>query len=626
LRVGECNKRKLTVPSFIAIARPSRGGMTSHPKELTVKNPFSFVLSSRRHLAFSLFGSLAAATLASLATEGCGSAPTSSQATGAGGVRAWESNLAESDASAAGASCPARGAGTQILASNPGSLVVINPTADDRFLIYAVNVTTADGGSAADILALPLGGGKPRTILANASSAYVVVDESTVFVWSDTSPSTGVGTLTVWTEATGARLASTASAAYFSAASPDSKHVVFGTDMSADGSTGSLVSAETANPSAQTTLLADTVFYGATFRPSLGFQPSGQPNPGPPGFVSDAYFVTSHQETSSDTVTLSSWDTATWKRHDLLVGAQSNPQLALQNWNADARGERIAALTNAGQLEVIPVAGPACAAVPVGPATGTTTFALLGAGDGVVYGNPPAASQTAPQASMSTARLRERPRGGELVPSCFDGSDDGCRSRGGEIVGTGFGGFYFPWENGVLGPSPDGSSVLYFATESTSFGFLYSLSVVANAPSSTPVAIDPTYSATVPADPFTADSRFVIYGTNVDTSVGTMQLDVWDIAARKAIAVSAGATALSANAVARAGVLYNDAYDPSLGGPNGVADLKTVDVSSKTLAPLTIQAGADITYYLTPDRSHVIYTRTDTCNASEQGIYVYGLN
>ena len=143
-------------------------------------------------------------------------------------------------------------------------------------------------------------------------------------------------------------------------------------------------------------------------------------------------------------MTISSWDSATWTKRDRVVGAQSNTQLALQNWNADAEGRRIAALTVGGQLEVVPVEGPASAAELVGPATGTTTFALQSSGQGIVYGNPPASSETAPAASMFTSDLH--------------------RPTSAEIVDTGFGGFYFPWENGVLGPStkwPSSAVLLY---------------------------------------------------------------------------------------------------------------------------------------------------------------------
>ena len=371
---------------------------------------------------------------------------------------------------------------------------VINSTADGHYVVYVNTTPTADGGSTIDIDAVPMAGGTPTVIMPNvaAAAAYPVVIENTVFIWNNVNAS-AVATLTIWTEATGAKLASTASAALIAAASPDSKHVVFSTGVNAAGTLGTLVSAAPATPGTQTTLLTNTavqVSGSATFIPTLGFQPSGTPSVGSAGFVSNDYFVTSHQESGAAAVTISSWDTATWKKRDLVVDAQSNSQLALQNWNADTAGEHIAALTRAGQLEVIPVAGPASAAVAVGPATGTTTFTLQGSGDGIVYGNPPAPSETSPKASLFTTALP--------TPSPKT------------ILSTGFGGVYFPSGNGVLGPSPDEKSFLYFSTQSAMYSFLSDLKVVANSAAATPTSIVSTDTATVPADPFTADSKYVL--------------------------------------------------------------------------------------------------------------------
>jgi hypothetical protein len=237
----------------------------------------------------------------------------------------------------------------------------------------------------------------------------------------------------------------------------------------------------------------------------------------------------------------------------------------------------------------------------VGPATGTTTFALTSAGDRIFFGGPPPASQQAPATSLFASHAHA--------------------STPAEIVPSGFGGFYFPWENGVLGPSPDGSQVLYFSTESVTQGYLYSLSVVADAPGATPVAIDSTFTATIPADPFTSDSRYVIYLSQV-SDVGTGRLEVWDIHAGKAVAVSAKDDAVSANALSGSQILFTDAYDGSLGA-SGVADLRVVDVASAPLHAVTIQSQADATYYLTPDRSRVVYTRSVATDAGANGIYVH---
>ncbi len=540
----------------------------------------------------SIFHSLSAAALASIMATACSSGQPSPESTGTTGAALAVSSPA---------SLKLPGTAEHLLTPDATtSLQIVNPTADDRHVIYVETTTGADGGTSTNLKALPLDGGAPLTILANLGAAYVVVDESTVFIWNNFTPGF-VGQLTIWSEASGAWLASSASAPFFSAASADSRNVVFSTNVDAAAGFGDLVAA---GPDRKpTTLLTGTALYGnPSFRASVSFQPSGQPNPSAPGFVNDAYFVTSHQEGSAGPVTISSWDTARWTRRDLLVGAQSDANLALQNWSSDTEGKRIAALTEAGQLEVIPVAGPATAARHVGPKTGTSTFALLGSGRGVVYGDPPAPSETAPPSALFSEDL-------------FDGTTR-------QLAKSGFGGVYFPWENGALGPTPDGSHILYFATENPSFGFLYSLNIVENGPGASPVAIDATDTATIPADPFTTDSRFVIYVTNVDTNTGIGQLNLWNIAERKAVTVSAAG--VSCNALHGSTIVYNDNFDPTAGGPGGVADLKIVEGrSSAPLEPTTLRLAADPIYYLTPDRSRVIYTVTAASDPGQDGVYVH---
>jgi hypothetical protein len=533
-----------------------------------------------------------------LAASACSSAPSSDSR---GSAEQNPASLSVTSA-ASEALCRRGGKAHLFTTGSDATIQIVNPTADDRFVIYTQSTTDDAGTTTTALNALPLDGGAPRMIAADVSGGVVIVDQSTVFLWTNVSDAF-VGELTVWTESTGARLASTASVAYFSAASPDSRSIVFSTAVNAAGTFGDLVAASPAHPERQTKLVADTTLFGnASFVPSLVFQPSGTPNPSSPGFVNDAYFVTTHEEEGSSTVTLSSWDSATWQRRDLVVGAATDTQLALQNWNADARGEHIAALTTGGQLEVVPVAGPAEAAWRVGPAGGTSTFALQEDGEGIVFGNPPAPAEVAPSTPLFTARRRDpRPE---------------------EVVSSGFGGVYFPWENGVLGLTPDSRHVLYFSTESSAFGFLYSLDLVANAPSSTPVTIDSSLTATIPADPFTTDSRYVIYLASFSTTTFLGELRVWDIERERALTVT-GPTAVTANAIGGSRVLYNDDYDGTTGGPSGAADLKMVDVGARSLQPTTIQAGADAIYYLTPDRSRVVYTVTGATAAADDGIYVY---
>ena len=64
--------------------------------------------------------------------------------------------------------CVAPGARAHLLTTDgDASVQIVNPTADDANVIYVQTTTTADGGTTADIKALPLGGGAPTTILSD---------------------------------------------------------------------------------------------------------------------------------------------------------------------------------------------------------------------------------------------------------------------------------------------------------------------------------------------------------------------------------------------------------------------------------------------------------------------------
>jgi hypothetical protein len=68
-------------------------------------------------------------------------------------------------------------------------------------------------------------------------------------------------------------------------------------------------------------------------------------------------------------------------------------------------------------------------------------------------------------------------------------------------------------------------------------------------------------------------------------------------------------------------VAYNDNATTAQNGNEVRADIKTVDVAATTLAPKTIQAGAEANFFLTPDLRNVIYTYTQG-SAATNGVYV----
>jgi hypothetical protein len=320
-------------------------------------------------------------------------------------------------------------------------------------------------------------------------------------------------------------------------------------------------------------------------------------------FVSDTYFVASHQESGSATITVSSWATTGWAQADLLVGAvpfsTTNPEWAT-NTGGTTPGSLIAATTSTGQLEVIPVAGPASAAILV-DVPGTTSFVMQKSGDGIVYGN----SVTG---SVSTSTL---PTAAPLP-----------------IVATGFGGFYT--EFGPLGTSPNEGEVLFYKTAlAASAGGGVNLYVAPNVTASMATTLLGTTTGAVFGDIFTADSNYVLYVTQLEAAsvpnAAVGNLNAWDIAGAKNVVVSGDDNMWDSDALTGSTIIYNDNFLAPMGATIGVADLKTVDVSATTLAPKLIQSEGDMNFFLTSDKLKVIFTITQAGNQTTDGIYYYPL-
>jgi hypothetical protein len=575
----------------------------------------------KQGLAFSLLGMLAAAALASFASAGCGSSnsvvggdsgktdakgTTDSPSGSEGGKKDGGSDalpdISSPDAEAAAPTClPTITAPTeQILSVNKAKLEgiqILGLTADKGYVIY-MGFTASDGGVAQTLYAQPTAGGASKTILANvtasASYAYVpvAVDANTVFVWNNVTAN-GVGALSFWnttTTTTTAVAGATDSAVLTAAASPDSLNLAFTTGVNTAGTLGNLVGATAAAPGTQSTLKANTgvSFTSKTFVPSMAF-------------VNAGYVVASHQESGSGTITVSSWSTTGWGENDLVVGTAPY-STTVPVWDTDTAGDQIAAITAAGQLQVVPVIG-AAGAINVGGATGTTQFLMAKSGLNVLSGTTAALSSTILPANVTVQPVA--------------------------ITGTGaFGGLWTPF--GALGASPDGTEILYYSTEDTTTDAV-DLYLAANAAASTPTPIVTSKEGAVFGDVFTADSKYVIFVNELSAAGGAVQgsigqLNVWDIANSKLIAVSGGMHSdWDSNALATGSmVLYNDNFlTGSSTATEGIADLKTVDVSATTLTPTVIQAEADQNYFLSTDKAAIVYSITLACDTDAAGIYFH---
>ncbi len=112
----------------------------------------------------------------------------------------------------------------------PGKLSILGITSDDF-------VVTADANSATQAVAVAGGANAVNTI---ETSDAVQIAGNAVFSWSNVDMNTGIGTLSVWTKASGLVQLSTSSAADIAAISADNAYVMFVDNASADGATGDI--------------------------------------------------------------------------------------------------------------------------------------------------------------------------------------------------------------------------------------------------------------------------------------------------------------------------------------------------------------------------------------------------
>jgi hypothetical protein len=124
-----------------------------------------------------------------------------------------------------------------------GSSFQVDGVTSDDYAIYE----DSDLGT---LNAVPVAGGAPISILTLDPSSVTTVVGTVVFSWSKVSPTSGAGTLTIWTKANGVQVVSTASQVAGDglqsvAVSPDGTKVLFYDNMNIAGNEASLALAGT---------------------------------------------------------------------------------------------------------------------------------------------------------------------------------------------------------------------------------------------------------------------------------------------------------------------------------------------------------------------------------------------
>jgi hypothetical protein len=592
----------------------------------------------KRWLACSLAGTVAAFAFVAVSNAGCGGSTTNQAEGGAdtgtpdhkpppvdssGGkdvhtgkdsgndvVNNFDSNPGEAgEAGDGGLVIPAEGGptvpsgATQLVNTvdagfGTGGIQVVGIT-DDGNVIYVGST-----GKTSPVLAVPLAGGTPITIVADSgTTGYLpMIVHETVFVWTaqtvDMTTGNSVGTLTFWTKAKGAQATTATSTWGAVAASQDGTKVVYTANVTSDGTSGDLVAANSDLTGKMTLLTGTTtslpVALAAT--PTAFYLDLG--------FTNNGYFVATHED-GTTTATVSCWDSATWTKTDLVTPAATttgtSPVLtSAVTWSSSRQGTgfggTVVAATSAGALQafVLPSATP----VPID--TGVSSFYMKPDGSGVLYGTAAGAYKlaTLPTPTLTT------------------------------ILATGYGGFIYNYpyfnQNQPFGVAPatisaDGNWSIFYKLAGTVAG-QYDLNLTQNVAAATSKSFLSAPTGSVFNDAFTADSAYALYVTGY-TSVGTGSEFAYPVAGPKAVTISTN-NLWDSNYLTGTKLLYNDNFVLLGAGPNGTADISTVDVAATPLAPMSIIKSADSSYWLTTDRTKMVFSLIAAGDTKTNGIWV----
>jgi hypothetical protein len=453
--------------------------------------------------------------------------------------------------------------------SGHGPQLVQAGSAQQLLAVTSDNYVLYQEGTQVFASALTPGAQKQRVAEVPAGNlAFVYASGKVAFCWTNpdrTRPGFGVSPLVVWSAATGPHLADGASpiGTFATAASSDGTSVVYPTRSSADQTTGDLELAST-DLSHRTTLAAG-IPMGFPFgfcRPWAAFG-------GESGSLPVALFC----QPGDRTATLASWRGST--RTDLLTGAATPPF-----FTADASGTSffttLAATATTPSTAVVVSEGRA--PVVVDQNVARTGFIMHD--DTVVY--------------VSRA-------GGRASLKRFDPSS-GARTTISETLFN----FLTPLAGSDLVTKPwfsrDRKKVSYFtAVSSNGFGLVdQSWADLSGETQSFVADSQPRNWNGVPT--FTANSKHFLFSRSTDAWNGLGAFFAQSEGPARQYSDEKGWNYLAAFG---AYVSFIDNFDLV----TFTGDLKAVDVSRDTLAPLHIATGVDPNYLANPDGRLVIYTR-----------------
>lgn len=487
---------------------------------------------------------------------------------GMAGASCADPEIAATDTAARRATAPQR--------IQAGSDLVLLAVTDDDHALYQ------DGQT---VYATALRTGAARTVVAEVPGtnlAFPLQVGTVVFLWTDPQrnrPGFGVSPLVLWTADQGPRQISAQASVGLvaTAASPDSREIVFPTNVSDDGARGDLALARTADATHPTMLLHDIPmgFPNGLCRPLAGFG----------GAHGHSFPVATYCAGQDTTATLSRWDHGV--RTDLVSNIATPLPFTLE---ADPQGttflvnladNRVATVTADGNVTIVD---------PVRSRTG-----FVNRWGDVVY-----ATRTAAGAELRLAEDGRAPHTVAPVVALYSG----LYNRAG----------YYRSRTA----SPDTRLALFGTTFDPSTGLTDMNLLDTRTGETTPLTTAPT--AAIGNELFTSDSDHALYFADVDLNTGTGALFAGDRDGGHQISADGAAFDVLRGTGSEVSFTSSPSFDPRRGFLLSTGDLLVADVDRPGDEPRLVSSQANLFYLPTGDRRELVFA--SQLEAAGPGLYL----
>lgn len=421
------------------------------------------------------------------------------------------------------------------------------------------------------VYATELTEGAPRRFVTDVpgdSIAFPLQVGKVVFLWTAPQrhlPGFGVSPLVLWTAEDGGRLISPQSAVGLvaTAASPDSRQIVFTTRVTADGLRGDLVHARTEDALAPTTLLSNIIldFPANRCRPLAGFGGTG----------AAAFPVAAYCAGTDTTATLSTWPGGV--KTDLIAGIATPMPFTLE---ANPQGTKFLVNLASRQVATVTTTGAVTIVDPVAGVRGFVTD--VGA---VAYTTPAVGGL-----ELKLARPGHAPQSLGLAPRLFANR----YNRGG----------YYKSRTS----SADGRSALFASTLDAATG--RSNMKLLDLTTGTVTTLASGNRTIVSNEIFTSDSRYAFF-LSFDDPDGLGALYAGNHAGARQL--SFGDDVFDALRAAGSDISYNQhpVFDPERLFLLSTADLFVADAGNPCVPPRLVSAQANLFYLPSDDRRTLVF-------------------